>query len=305
MDLVRGLLSDQHPDLADLTLRLLADGPDASGWDNVGVRCGDDLLVRLPRRALAAALVAGEQRALRELGPDLALPVPVPLRTGDPGRGYPWSWSVVPWFDGTAAATVPPPTGPRAVDAARRLGRFLATLHRPAPADVPGNPHRGVPLAARSEDVADRLDRVSRREALDVEALRAVLAQALAAPPWPGPPVWVHGDLHPGNVLVAGGQVVAVLDFGDVHAGDPALDAMIAWLLLPVEVHGVLRHVAPSLDEHTWRRGAGWALLLALVLLETAAADVGPWARHGGFASAGRRALAALVTEHCAGLLGP
>jgi aminoglycoside phosphotransferase (APT) family kinase protein len=150
--LVRRLLAEQHPDLAGLTLE-----PAAHGWDNVTYRLGDELAVRLPRRALGADLIGHEQRWLPALAPPLPLPVPVPVRLGRPGCGYPWAWSVVPWLPGRPAA-VAPPADPLA--AAVTLGEFLGALHTPAPADAPVNPYRGVPLETRDGTVRERLARL-------------------------------------------------------------------------------------------------------------------------------------------------
>src|SRR5690349_9653047 len=106
--LVRALLRDQHPDLAELPLERVA-----FGWDNVVLRLGDELAVRVPRRQLAASFIEHEQRWLPELAPRLPLPVPAPVRVGRPALGYPWSWSVVPWMAGGEAASNPP-TDPHA-----------------------------------------------------------------------------------------------------------------------------------------------------------------------------------------------
>ena len=139
-DLVRGLLLDQHPELAGEGLAEVA-----SGWDNVIYRLGEDWLVRLPRREVAAQLVLNEQRWLPELAPRLPLPIPVPARIGRPGRGYPWSWSVCPWFEGETAAEAALDLGRAALD----LGAFVLALHSEAPAEAPRNEVRGVPLIQR------------------------------------------------------------------------------------------------------------------------------------------------------------
>ncbi len=155
-DLVRALLVDQHPDLADLPL-----APLAFGWDNAIFRLGDELVVRLPRRRLGADLVEHEHRWLPGLAQGLPIPIPAPLRAGAPGCGFPWRWSVCPFFDGDVAAdvTLAAPTAD-----ARRLGRFIAALHRPAPADAPVNEfRRGKPIAEfvpRIEANLARLDSV-------------------------------------------------------------------------------------------------------------------------------------------------
>ncbi|MEE8601651.1 aminoglycoside phosphotransferase family protein [Euzebya tangerina] len=266
-DLVRALLKDQHPDLAELPIELID-----SGWDHVMARLGRDLCVRLPRRALGAGMIGNEQSFLAAYGAELPLPVPVPLRTGEPTTAYPYRWSVVPWLPGLPA-TVAPPTDQH--QTAAMLGRFLGALHRPAPADAPHNPYRGVPLADRVSQstgdgslgtIEERLARACPELHLDRGSLEHVVDQALAAPRWSGRPVWCHGDLHPRNLLVDDGVINAVIDFSDVCGGDPAVDAIVAWLLLDPEVHGVLRHQTHSMDDHTWARGMGWAVHLSLTI---------------------------------------
>lgn len=278
--LVRGLLTDQHSDLAGLPLHSRR-----FGWDNVLFRLGDELVVRLPRRGAAATLVEHEQRWLPQLAPALPLPIPVPVRVGRPALGYPWSWSIVPWFPGETAAQRPPEPMD---DAAATLGRFLAALHQPAPEDAPVNPFRGVPLAAR----ADRFDTV-------VESLgpmidrRAVLDQwrvCLEAVSWAGPALWIHGDLHPANLVVHQGRLVAVIDFGDLTASDPATDLSVAWMLLPLDSRAVFRRSVGDVDDATWIRARGWALALALVYLANSADN--PM-----IANVGRRTLDAVLDD--------
>lgn len=250
------LLAAQHPDLADRPVTVLA-----NGWDNVVFRVGDDLLARLPRRELAAQLVSHEQRWLPDLASRLPLPIPAPVRTGQPGLGYPWPWSIVPYLPGQVAADTPP-ADPAA--AAASLGRFLAALHTPAPPGAPDNPFRGVPLADRTDTVMQNLSMVA--DQVDARAVRRAWAAALAAPRFRDPPVWVHGDLHPANILVHDGQLSGVIDFGDLTAGDPAADLSVAWMLLPADCHQVFRDSAGASDA-SWARATGWALALGLVYL--------------------------------------
>lgn len=265
--LVRRLLTDQHPDLAALAIRELS-----HGWDNVMFRLGDQLTVRVPRRELAAALVEHEQRWLPDLAADLPLPIPAPVRAGRPTDYYPWSWSVLPWFDGRpAGATAPDDPEQAATD----LGRFLAALHRPAPADAPENPFRGSPLADRNDAVLGRI--ASLATTIDVDDVTGRWRSAVEQPPWLGPPMWLHGDLHPLNVLVAGGRIGAVIDFGDITAGDPATDLAVAFSLFDPEVRPVLRAAADSpvrpIDDAMWARAEGWCLAVGLAILANSADD--------------------------------
>lgn len=269
-DLVSALLGEQHPDLADRPLEHLA-----NGWDNVMVRVGDDLVARLPRRAAAVDLLRQEQRRLPALAPLLPLPVPVPVRTGRPGAGYPWPWSLVPYLPGDVAARTPPADP---VAAARTLGTFLAALHRPAPDDAPRSPVRGVPLRARSDAVAANL-RTARTvlPADTLDALDALWQNGSTAAEHAGPALWCHGDLHPANALVHDGRLSAVLDFGDLTAGDPAVDLSVAWSLLPAPARPALWDAYDASggqpDDALVTRARGWATALGLVLV-THSADV-------------------------------
>lgn len=278
-DVVRRLLAEQHPDLADRPVE-----PAASGWDNALFRIGPDLCARLPRRAASVPLVEHEQRWLPALAPRLPLPVPVPLRIGRPGAGYPWPWSICPWVAGRPALEAPLRDP---IAAARQLGGFLAALHQPAPADAPANPFRGVPLADRHDRTLEAVDLL---DGIDRAAARAAWQELAAAPPWAGPPVWLHGDLHPGNVLVDDGRLVAVVDFGDLTAGDPACDLAVAWMLLPPEARPALRAAHGAVDDATWTRARAWALSLGLAIAAGSADSP-------AYTALGRRAVAHVLAE--------
>jgi aminoglycoside phosphotransferase (APT) family kinase protein len=263
-DLVRRLLADQHPDLARLPVEFLA-----NGWDNELYRVGDGLVARLPRRALGAQIIKNEQRWLPGLAPRLPLPIPHPERTGVPACGYPYSWSVVPYLPGVPAAASS--FDPAAAAAA--VGGFLGALHVPAPADAPANPFRGVPLAERASTFAGNLALLTGQ--VDRDAVLRAWVAALTAPGYDGPPVWLHGDLHPANILVNDGQVSGVIDFGDITAGDPASDLSVAWMLLPPDGHAIFWSAyqaasgpggGPASDALR-ARARGWALNFAVVFL--------------------------------------
>ena len=267
---VRSLLQEQHPDLAHLPLIEVGEG-----WDNKLFRLGGDLAVRIPRRRASATLIEHEQRWLPRLAPRLPLPVPAPLRVGRPGSGFPWSWSVVRWFPGQSALLAPPPDVATTATTAVALGRFLRALHQPAPEDAPRNPWRGVPLSARAERVQDDLQRLD--GLVNRSAVLGLWERVLSTPAWCGPPLWIHGDLHPGNLLVSGGRLSAVIDFGDLAAGDPATDLSVAWMLLPPSVRQTFftsaREEFDPLDDHTLMRARGWALALGVAYLANSRDD--------------------------------
>jgi aminoglycoside phosphotransferase (APT) family kinase protein len=261
--LVEQLLADQHKDLAALTVREVE-----SGWDNQMFRLGERLAARLPRRVSAADLIQREQEWLPRFAGRLGLPIPAPVRVGRPGRGYPCRWSVVPWLEGR-------PVGEEGLPAAEapRFGAFLRSLHQPAPADAPGNPYRGVPLARRAGDVEARMRRLVEVTELITEDLRRIWTAALEAPS-SGGSTWIHGDLHPGNVLAEGGRITGVIDWGDLTAGDPATDLASAWLLFDdASSREALFEGYPGLDEAMAARARGWAVFFGVVLLDAGLAD--------------------------------
>ena len=258
--LVRRLLEEQHPDLTGLELTEVA-----SGWDNVIFRLGDELSVRVPRRTMAAGLIEVEQQWLPTFAAQLPLPVPVPIRIGLPGAGYPWRWSVCPWLPGQIAARAP------ALDleqAAVDIGRFLEALHHDTPDDAPPSTYRGGALIEREPAFLDFLGRITTH---DAERAKALWADAVAVPQWDRPRVWVHGDMHPANILVEGGRVSAVIDFGDLNAGDPAVDLAVAWMLFSGPSRATFRAAVGSVDDDTWRRAHGWALYLGTAFLANSA----------------------------------
>ena len=273
--LVRRLLTDQQPDLAHLPLTLFD-----AGWDNVIWRLGDELAVRVPRRQLAAPLIQHEQRWLPELAARLPLAVPVPVRMGTPTGYYPWHWSVVAWIEGEPADRTPIADP---ADAAEQLARFLRAMHQPAPPDAPANPYRGVPLGDRSDMFEARLAKL--RDHVDERRVRAVWDDALAADRHAGPPLWLHGDMHPGNILVRDGRISAIIDFGDLCSGDPASDIGAAWMSIPDESMDRFWACYTKAGDDLTRRAAGWAVLFSLMLY-----DIGLEGR-STYAVVGRNAL--------------
>jgi aminoglycoside phosphotransferase (APT) family kinase protein len=260
--LVARMIAAQHPDLAG-PLRLVSDG-----WDNRIFRLGDDLAVRVPRREVAAHLIEHEQRVLADVARRVAVPVPAPVRVGVPDETFPWPWSIVPWLEGVDGASV---GAAERAPIAETLAAFVRALHVPAPADAPVNPVRGVPLATRDTVVRERIALLADR--LDTTPLLAAWDDAVAAPVWDGPALWLHGDLHPGNLLLradAAGRIdglAAVIDFGDVTAGDPATDIATAWLSFDAPAREAFRAaLGVSADEHTWRRARGWAVAMGSAL---------------------------------------
>ena len=258
--LARRLVAAQFPRWADLPVEPV----EVDGWDNRTFHLGARMTVRLPSAAAYALQVEKEHRWLPKLAPHLPLPIPVPLAKGAPGDGYPWSWSVYRWLEGETAATG------RITDLDQfgtALARFLTALRRvdPAGGPPPGrhNFFRGGPLTVYDTETRQALIALDGR--IDTDAASAVWEAALGAT-WHGPPVWFHGDVAAGNLLLEDGRLSAVIDFGTSGVGDPACDLAIAWTLLGGESRDAFR-AALRLDDATWARGRGWTLWKGLITL--------------------------------------
>ncbi len=249
--LVRRLVASQFPQWASLAIEPAR----FFGTDNATFRLGEELAVRLPRRELNVEPLRKEREWLPKLAPLLPLEIPVPVADGAPGEGYPLEWSVYRWLDGKPAYEEPSPE-------LGALAEFVATLQR---LDTTGAPQgRGVPLARRDAAVRASVDALGER--IDRATVTPTWEQALAAPVWSGPPVWLHGDLDASNVLVREGRLTAVIDWGTMGLGDPACEVMVAWKLFSGESREAFRE-ALGVDEATWERGKGWALSQALMAL--------------------------------------
>ncbi|QUQ71942.1 aminoglycoside phosphotransferase family protein [Kutzneria sp. CA-103260] len=253
-DLVRALLREQHPDLADLELRDV-DG----GWGNQQWRLGEDLGVRMPRTGSAPEQLRAEQKWLPQLAKRLPLPTPVPVRIGEPSSLFDHAWTITRWVHGVPADHEPITS----LDSAEVLAEFLVALHEPAPADAPVNPTHGGPLT--ESGAAGWFEFIDGHPYAD--SAREVWEKAVAAPAWSGAPVWLHADLHPANVVVRDGTLAGVIDFGEMCGGDPATDLAAAWVLLPAGAADRFFDVYGRADEATIARARGWAVLRALVLI--------------------------------------
>lgn len=254
------LVAEQFPQWAHLPVELLLPG----GHDNRTFRLGPDLTVRLPTDDGYVAGELKEQLWLARLAPGLPLPIPAIVGAGAPSATFERPWSVRRWIAGET------PTSATVVDFeafARDLAAFLTALRA---ADTAGAPrageqsfHRGAHPSAYDDDTRTAIARLS--DELDVPRVTAVWERALDSE-WGGEPVWFHGDVAHGNLLVEEGRLCGVIDFGTSGVGDPACDTVIAWTLLPDRSAQVFRDVL-GLDASTWDRGRGWALWKALITI--------------------------------------
>lgn len=257
--LVRKLIDSQFPQWKHLEIKPVIHG----GWDNRTFHLGGTMLVRMPSSQEYAAKVEIEQKWLPILAPQLQLKIPIPLAMGKPGNGYPWNWSIYRWIEGETAVFAPVSDLNKF---ARDLAQFLVALQK---IDTSGGPLPGVHNFYRggSLEVYDSQTRQALallKDKIDVAAATKIWEIALATK-WNKAPVWVHGDISLGNLLVQNGQLSAVIDFGGLAVGDPACDLAIAWTFFKDESREIFRSTL-DLDEGTWARGRGWTLWKALIV---------------------------------------
>lgn len=259
--LVAELLADQFPQWSHKTLEFIP-----SGWDNRTFRLGADLLVRLPSGPAYAAQVAKEQRWLPFLASKISYTIPRPVALGKASTVFPYAWSVYQWIEGEPADRVQL-DDEQLMALAQQLAAFLTQLHlvTTAGGPTPGrhNFYRGGDLSLYAEETISAIEKL--KDIVDADRLKAIWLKALGSR-WRKPPVWVHGDLSRGNLLLQNGQLAAIIDFGCMAIGDPACDLMPAWTLFNGKSRALFQEHL-SLDEDTWLRARGWALWKALITL--------------------------------------
>lgn len=255
--LVQRLIATQFPEWASLEIKPV----ELSGWDNKTFHLGKHMTVRLPSHADYSGQVETEQYWLPKLAPQLSLAIAMPIAMGKPGLEYPLHWSIYKWIEGNTASIDRIKNLPQFAVA---LAEFLNALQQCDPTGGPlageHNFYRGGALA--TYDIETREAIASLDDKTYAEVTTEIWNLALSST-WQSPPVWVHGDIAIGNLLVNKGQLSAVIDFGQLCIGDPACDLAIAWTLFTGESRDAFRATL-KLDSATWARGRGWTLWKAL-----------------------------------------
>jgi aminoglycoside phosphotransferase (APT) family kinase protein len=260
VSLARRLIDSQFPQWSDLPIAEV----EVDGWDNRTFRLGSELTVRLPSGDWYAQQVDKEQQWLPVLAPQLPLPIPTPVARGEPDSVFPYPWSVYRWLDGEPASRRRIRNLP---GFARTLARFLNALRRvdatggPAPGEH--NFYRGGPLATYEDETLQAIEALGNQ--IPGKSVKRAWDDAMTTS-WDREPVWFHGDVAAGNLLLRDGRLAAVIDFGSSGVGDPACDMVIAWTLLAGASRATFRDEL-DVDAATWSRGRGWALWKALITL--------------------------------------
>ncbi|WP_309104632.1 aminoglycoside phosphotransferase family protein [Microbacterium sp.] len=286
--LVEALIGEQFPRWADLPITQLVPG----GWDNRTFRLGDELSVRLPSSEAYVLQVEKEQRWLPVLAPLLSVAIPEPVGLGRPSERFPFPWSVYRWLPGE-----PPSAELIAADVtlAARLGDVLAALQR-APAEgapLPGahNFFRGDSPAVYEAETLRAIEVLG--DSIDADAVHDVWRAATSSR-WRGEPVWFHGDVSEGNLLVDDeGRLRAVIDFGTSGAGDPACDLVIGLATMRGAARDAFREHR-GLDADAWARARGWAIWKALIVAAGFAGSHSPDTE----TRKARRTIDAVIEDH-------
>jgi aminoglycoside phosphotransferase (APT) family kinase protein len=267
-DIVRRMIEAQFPVLAPARLASLG-----KGWDNLAFRVNDDFVFRIPHRKMGADLIETEARFLPQLAPKLPVEIPVPQFFGQPAGNYPYRFLGYRHIAGTTGCSRQPQA--ESFDRlAEDIARFLSTLHALSlgpemDAAAPGDEIGRTNFSKRITLILERFDAL--REALphvEPVRLRSFVNELGATPAWTEAPRWVHGDLYARHLVLDGDdRLCGVIDWGDVHRSDPALDLSVAWSYLPARSREIFRTRYGDIDEDTWQRSRFVALHYAFALI--------------------------------------
>ena len=281
---VQALVKRFLPEFADLPIRRVAD----TGTDHHLYRLGDVHVLRLPRRPGADAQIRREALWLPRLAPNLPLRIPEIITVFEPNEIFGHGFGLYRWIAGDSAAHSPFADGETAAQELAGFVRALRETDAQTWHEAPPRSERGLPLAPRDDAVHAALTRL--QDEVDPGLCLEVWQDSLAAMPHEGPPVWLHGDLIPANLLCSEGRLCGVIDFGGIGIGDPAADLIPAWAVFDDTGRARYRD-ALGVDKDEWRRGRGWALSFALIAL--------PYYRdtHAVLAGTARRTLAEIASD--------
>ena len=254
---VQALIAEQFPEWASLPITPVK----RSGWDNRTFRLGKAFSIRMPSEERYVPQVKKEQQWLSFIANSISTQIPQPVAHGRPNKDYPWEWSIYQWIEGD---DIDPSVDTNTIDIALKISQFIRELHKVDAANgpVPGphNFYRGENLRVYDKDTRTYVKQLA--DKINADAILALWRQALNTE-WASPPVWIHGDLEPSNLLVSDNKLVAVIDFGSCAVGDPACDLVIAWTFFNSESREAFR-ANLNLSDDTWVRGKAWALWKAL-----------------------------------------
>lgn len=258
--LIKKLIAEQFPQWKDLTIQPVA----TSGWDNRTFHLGSEMLIRMPSDSIYEPQVEKEQQWLPHLATFLPLAIPQPLAVGQPSTDYPYKWSIYKWIEGEPLAQA---SSYNREAIAKQLGKFIVALHeietKDGPPPGPHNFYRGGTLVTYDTETRNAIKKL--KDKIDAKKAIALWEEAISTV-WSKPPVWIHGDISAGNLILRDGQLHAVIDFGQLGVGDPACDLAITWTFFEDRDRDIFRSII-NLDDDTWMRGRGWTLWKSLLYI--------------------------------------
>jgi aminoglycoside phosphotransferase (APT) family kinase protein len=257
--IAENLISDQFPEWQNLPITPVKN----SGWDNYSYRLGNDLLLRFPSHNAYISSVKKEQYWLPKLAKELTIQIPTPVATGRPNRDYPYPWSIYQWIPGEIFD--PSRTNSLnefATDLALFLKSFEAIDAKNGPQPSEENFYRGGDLSKYTEQTHQAINMLDNK--IDTQKAYDIWDVAINNP-CEQKPVWVHGDMSMGNILVKDGKLTAIIDFGQMCVGDPACDLVPYWTLFDSKQAELFKQTV-NLDTKTWQRARGWALWKFLIV---------------------------------------
>lgn len=283
-ELVRRLIHSQFPQWKDLTIQPV----EKSGHDNRTYRLGNDMTVRLPSHERYASAVEKELTWLPVFKPLLSLPIPAPVAKGEPTEEYPLPWSINRWIEGE---TVTHANIRDVNEFAEDLAAFLKELEAiDASGGVPAgiqNFHRGGNLAVYDNETRSIIETLS--DEYDQALLTEIWELSLATK-YQSAPMWLHGDVAVGNLLVKDGRLCGVIDFGTMGVGDPSSDLVMAWNFFDDDSRRIFLN-RMNFDDNTVHRARGWALWKALITFA--------WNEHGSEASVwGKHVMDVIIRDY-------
>ena len=257
VDLAKKLIFEQFPQWSHLEIKPVKN----SGHDNRTFHLGDDLTIRLPSGKEYEPQIQKEAKWLPVLAQHLSLPITAPVAKGKPTPEYPLAWSINRWLVGETVTHTNVDLQKFAIELARFLKELEAINAENGPQAGAHNFYRGGDLAVYIEEFEQALTQLPAGPQRN--HYQDIWTTALATK-WEKKPVWVHGDIAVGNLLVNDGHLSGVIDFGILGTGDPACDLVMAWTFFDSKTRKAFKEEM-GLDDTTWQRGKAWALWKALI----------------------------------------
>ncbi len=250
-EVAKKLIAEQFPKWADLPITSVSH----SGWDNRTFHLGANMIIRLPSDGKYAPQILKECLWLPKLARQLSFKIPAPVGLGYPSEIYPWHWSINAWIEGESLNQNPDVNlNQLANDLGQFLLEFEAADANGGPAAGPHNFYRGASLSDYDHEMQEALPKIKDKKQAEIATK---LWQDAMSSEWEKMPVWVHGDIATGNLLIKDGGLEAVIDFGQLAIGDPACDLVIAWNFFDAESRAIFKQKM-NLDKNTWIRAMGW-----------------------------------------------